>query len=41
MLCITKFLTIKDDFWTLRAEYLLGYASCYIYEKNIMSSLEE
>ena len=25
----------------MRAEYVLGFASCYVYEKNVMASLEE
>lgn len=41
MLCISRFLRIRDFFWPVRAEYILGYASCYVYEKNIMASLEE
>lgn len=41
MLCISRFLTIRDDFWRMRAEYVLGYGCCYVYEKNMMVSLDE
>lgn len=41
MLCLGRFLRIRDFFWPVRAEYVLGSASCYVYEKNVMGSLEE
>lgn len=41
MLCISRFMTITDDFWTQRAEFVLGFPSSYIYEKNIMNSIDE
>lgn len=41
MLCISRFMTISDDFWTQRAEFILGFPSSYIYQKNIMNSIDE
>lgn len=41
MLCITRLLNIRDDFWTNRAEFVLGYAAAYVFDKNAMSYMEE
>jgi hypothetical protein len=41
MLCITKVLTIKDDFWQLRAEAILGNSTPFIYQANLMSTIDE
>jgi hypothetical protein len=41
MLCITKVLNIKDAFWRLRAEAILGYGTCYVFDKNVMAAIEE
>jgi hypothetical protein len=41
MLSITRVLTIKDSFWQLRAEAILGTSMPFIYQTNLMSSIEE
>ena len=39
--CITKFLIITDDYWLNRAEFVLGYSSPYIFNDNLLNSLDE
>lgn len=39
--CISKFLIISDEFWVNRAEFILGYSSPYIFNDNLLSSLDE
>lgn len=41
LLCISKFLRIADMFWIKRAEALLGTPAPFIYQQNILSSLDE
>lgn len=36
-----KVLTIRDEFWTLRAESLLGHSMPFVYQANLMESCEE
>lgn len=31
MLCITRLLNIRDDFWRQRAEMVLGYGAAYVF----------
>ncbi len=39
--CVSKYLMISDEFWSNRAEFVLGYSSPYIFVDNLMSSLDE
>jgi len=39
--CISKFLVITDEFWHKRAEFIVGYSSPYIFNDNLLSSLDE
>lgn len=39
--CVNRFLRIADQFWIKRAEAVLGTPSPFIYQKNILSSLDE
>lgn len=41
MLCISRVLNIKDPYWRLRAEAILGYGTCYVFDKNLMVTIEE
>jgi hypothetical protein len=39
--CISKYLMINDEFWTNRAEFVLGYSLPYVYNDNTLASLDE
>jgi hypothetical protein len=39
MVCISKVLRIADEYWTLRAEAILGYGTCYVFDKNVMVAI--
>jgi hypothetical protein len=39
--CLNKFLVITDEYWVNRAEFVLGYTSPYIYNENLIDSVEE
>ena len=41
MLCVSSFLKINDQIWTRRAEAVLGVPTPFIYQKNILTSLDE
>lgn len=41
LFCVNRFLSITDPFWIKRAEYVLGTPTPFIYQKNILSSLDE
>lgn len=41
LLCIGRFLRITDELWIKRAEAVLGTPTPFIYDKNILSSLDE
>ncbi len=38
--CISKYLVITDEYWQNRAEFILGYSSPYIFNDNLMTSLD-
>ena len=40
-MCVGRFMRITDQFWIKRAEALLGTPSPFIYQQNILSSLDE
>lgn len=41
LLCVNRFLRIVDSLWIKRAEAVLGTPTPFIYQKNILSSLDE
>lgn len=41
LLCINRFLRMSDELWIKRAEAVLGTPTPFIYQKNILSSLDE
>ena len=41
LLCMSRFLRITDQFWIKRFEAVLGTPSPFVYQKNIITSLDE
>jgi hypothetical protein len=41
LLCVNRFLRITDQFWIKRAEAILGVPAPFVYQQNILSSIDE